>query len=85
MSMDKFRKQIDEIDEEILTLIAKRMQKAKKIGEIKRTKGLKIKDNEREREVIEKWKRKAKELNLSKEFVEKIVKEIIRESRDVQD
>ncbi len=85
MSIDKFRKQIDEIDEEILTLIAKRMQKAKKIGEIKRTKGLKIKDNEREREVIEKWKRKAKELNLSKEFVEKIVKEIIRESRDVQD
>ncbi|RLG56971.1 MAG: chorismate mutase [Candidatus Hydrothermarchaeota archaeon] len=84
MSIDKLRKQIDEIDEEILTLIAKRMQKAKKIGEIKRTKGLKIKDNEREREVIEKWKRKAKELNLSKEFVEKIVKEIIRESRDVQ-
>ncbi|RLG59565.1 MAG: chorismate mutase [Candidatus Hydrothermarchaeota archaeon] len=85
MSIDRLRKQIDEIDEEILTLIAKRMQKAKKIGEIKRTKGLKIKDNEREREVIEKWKRKAKELNLSKEFVEKIVKEIIRESRDVQD
>jgi len=84
MSIDKLRKQIDEIDEEILTLIAKRMQKAKKIGEIKRTKGLKIKDNEREREVIEKWKRKAKELNLSKEFVERIVKEIIRESRDVQ-
>ena len=85
MSIDRLRKQIDEIDEEILTLIAKRMQKAKKIGEIKRTKGLKIKDSEREREVIEKWKRKAKELNLSKEFVEKIVKEIIRESRDVQD
>ena len=85
MSIDRLRKQIDEIDEEILTLIAKRMQKAKKIGEIKRAKGLKIKDNEREREVIEKWKRKAKELNLSKEFVEKIVKEIIRESRDVQD
>lgn len=84
MSIDKLRKQIDEIDEEILTLIAKRMQKAKKMGEIKRAKGLKIKDNEREREVIEKWKRKAKELNLSKEFVEKIVKEIIRESRDVQ-
>lgn len=84
MSMDKLRKQIDEIDEEILTLIAKRMQKAKKIGEIKRTKGLRIKDNEREREVIEKWKRKAGELNLSKEFVEKIVKEIIRESRTIQ-
>ena len=62
MSIDRLRKQIDEIDEEILTLIAKRMQKAKKIGEIKRTKGLKIKDSEREREVIEKWKRKANNL-----------------------
>ena len=47
------RERIDEIDETILNLLHERALLAKKIGEIKKSKGLEIHVPEREREIIE--------------------------------
>lgn len=50
--LQKFRKEIDQIDKEILKLLNKRAELAIKIGEIKRTKGLCSYDPVREKNVI---------------------------------
>lgn len=52
----EFREKIDEIDEEILDLLDERVAVAKKIGEIKRERGISITDNDREKEVLERAK-----------------------------
>ncbi len=52
----ELRERIDEIDEEILELLDERVAVAKKIGEIKRERGISITDTEREEEVLERAK-----------------------------
>ncbi len=48
-----YRERIDQIDETILKLLAERAELAKKIGEIKKERGLEIHVPEREREILE--------------------------------
>lgn len=52
----ELREKIDEIDEEILELLDERVAVARKIGEIKREKGISITDAEREEEVLKRVK-----------------------------
>ncbi|PIU37263.1 hypothetical protein COT02_01780 [Candidatus Roizmanbacteria bacterium CG07_land_8_20_14_0_80_34_15] len=48
-----FRKQIDEIDEQIVNLLAKRMQVVEKVGQYKKENNLPPLDNSRWQKVIE--------------------------------
>ena len=48
-----FRKQIDEIDEQIVNLLAKRMQVVEKVGKYKKENNLPPLDNSRWQKVIE--------------------------------
>jgi prephenate dehydratase/chorismate mutase len=79
MDLDKMRKEIDDIDLEILRLIAKRFEIAV------RTKRLKsdIQDEQREISVKNNVKNNAKFL-LKPEFCEKLFSQIIQESRLIQ-
>lgn len=52
-----FRKQIDEIDEQIVNLLAKRMQVVEKVGQYKKENNLPPLDNSRWQKVIESKKR----------------------------
>jgi prephenate dehydrogenase/chorismate mutase len=52
MELEELRKEIDEIDREILRLLEKRVEVARKIGEIKRREGKGVVDESREREVV---------------------------------
>lgn len=52
MSMDEYRKKINEIDSEIVRLYKERMEVAKLIGEYKKENGLPIKDSRREKELL---------------------------------
>ena len=52
MDMQELRKQIDEIDSQIVTLYGRRMATAAEIGAYKREKGLPVLDSERERNLL---------------------------------
>jgi chorismate mutase len=51
-ALQKFRSQIDALDNQILTLLHKRMQVVEHIGEFKKTQGLPYRDAARWEEII---------------------------------
>jgi len=77
------RKKIDGIDLEIQKLLKKRIEIAKKIGEIKKESNLAIANLNRENDILEKLK---KAWNDDKTFYlyEKIIKDIFKLSKEVQ-
>lgn len=78
------RKKIDQVDNQLVSLLAKRMKIVHQIKEFKRKNKLAITDEKREKEVLEKAKNRAKNLNLSEVFIEQLLKLIIRESKIIQ-
>lgn len=54
MNIEDYRKQINEIDADIVRLYKERSEVVKNIGEFKKEKGLAVKDSRRERELLEK-------------------------------
>ena len=57
MEIEDWRKQIDDMDEQIVELISKRAQAAKQIGLLKRETTLPVYEPQRERDVFEHVKR----------------------------
>lgn len=82
--VDELRKRIDRIDREILELLARRVEVAKKIGELKREAGLPIADHEREREVVERGIKLAEQLGLDVGLIEIILNAVIGMCRKIQ-
>ena len=70
--LDKFRKQIDEIDNLIIDLLVKRMRVVKKVGQYKKSKNLPPLDPARWQQVLTSKIEKAKSLGLDPEMVKKI-------------
>jgi len=79
-SIDNFRHQIDEIDDEIISLLANRMQLADKIGAYKKRNNISILQTKRWSEILQKNVDKGQKLNLSKEFVSSMFKAVHQES-----
>ena len=84
MGLAEHRRQIEEIDEEIIRLIDRRIDISELIFEAKREAGLPICDPERERLVKRKAKNMAEELDLDKEAVSEIFGILIRMSLQKQ-
>jgi chorismate mutase / prephenate dehydratase len=84
MSLDKLRKQIDEMDESIVKLIAERMEIAREIGKEKKQIGTPIEDKIREQKVIEKVKNLARAQKLNPEDIEIIYQRIFSGSKETQ-
>ncbi|MEO1928506.1 MAG: prephenate dehydratase [Nautiliaceae bacterium] len=82
----KLRKEIDNIDNEILRLLNKRMEIVKKVGELKNNTNAPIYRPEREREIIERLTKLSKEQNgiLGYEEIEAIFLEIFAISRTLE-
>lgn len=80
MEIVKLRKLIDEIDKEILKLLEKRFDLAKKILEEKIKKGLKLTDKKREEEIVNLLKRQISNL-VFENLIEKIYPEIFEFSK----
>jgi len=72
--LQELRCKIDEVDQEIIELLDLRMKLAKEIGAIKKRCGMKIKDREREKEVLERARK-----------YKRIFEEIIKFSIKVQE
>lgn len=84
MSIDEIRKKIDELDTELVKILAKRIELIKKVSDIKKKKNIPIHDPEREKEIIKEKKTIANELNLNPEFIEEIFEIILKESKNIQ-
>ena len=83
MDIEHWRKEIDDIDAELLRLLNMRARLALKVGAIKQAAGLPLCDPERERTVL----RRLQEINcgpLDEHAVGKLFRRIIRESRRVE-
>ena len=82
-NINKIRSQIDHIDDKIISLIVKRLQKAKKIGDIKKELKLPIYDKKREDIIINRLIEKTKN-QLNANQIKQILKPIINISKDLQ-
>lgn len=78
------RKKIDQIDDQLVQLVAKRMKIVNKVKNYKKRRNLAITDKNREEQIINRLKLKAKKLNVSIKLIEKIIRLIINESKKLQ-
>lgn len=88
MKKDKLtilREEIDKIDDQLVFLLAKRAEVVLKIKEFKKKKKIRIVDKKREKEVLQRAKKRAKTLGLPQVLVEKLLKLIIQQSRKLQE
>ena len=67
--LPKYRSQIDQIDSQILELLADRIEVVKKVGEYKKTQNLPALDQSRWQAVLDKLELKCQEFNLDFELV----------------
>ena len=83
MDIEHWRKEIDEVDLELLRLLNVRARLALKVGALKKAKALPIPDPDRERLVLQ----RLQELNsgpLDQLAVDKLFRRIIRESKRIE-
>ncbi|MCL2561363.1 MAG: bifunctional 3-deoxy-7-phosphoheptulonate synthase/chorismate mutase type II [Rikenellaceae bacterium] len=82
--LEQFRREIDQIDAELFTLLGRRMQIADMIGEEKRANNVAILQHDRWRDIVERVSLRAAELGLSPAFVKTVLEAIHIESIDRQ-
>ncbi|MCW4008841.1 MAG: chorismate mutase [Candidatus Bathyarchaeota archaeon] len=83
--IQQLRKSIDELDEQILLLLSKRVEICRSIGAVKRKHGLPIKDLPRENDVYARVRKKAEELGVDAAWVERIYQQIVNMCSAIQE
>ena len=85
--MDKrilqLRNKIDDLDEEIIQLLKKRMRISKEVGKLKEKLDIPVEDKSRENEIIERLTTQAGK-NLSEEQLVRIFTAVFKSSKQVQ-
>jgi len=79
-----YRIQIDKFDDQLLGVLAKRINIVRKIGNLKKTREIKPFDEKRWQEVLESKLSKASRLNLSSDFIKKLYHLIHEYSLEVE-
>ena len=74
------RKEIDDVDNQLMELIKQRMNLVREIGRIKARYRLPIKDPEREEELIARDRALAENKNISADLIEDIFRRLFQES-----
>ena len=83
-SLSALRDQIDALDRDILQLLARRMAIVAELAGVKRDQGVRVRDAQREREIIRDRRERAESLGLSAELIESVFRLIMWASRDYQ-
>lgn len=78
------REAIDEADDILLRALATRFRAVRHLRDIKRQADIQVESPSREEEIKERWKAKAKELDLSPELVLLILDFLLTESKRIQ-
>jgi len=82
--LTELRKEIDQLDSQILRLLAERLNLARQVLETKDAAGLDIRDTSRETDVIRQRIIEGAQLNLESHFVTKVFHELLAESNRAQ-
>ena len=85
MTLDELRQQLDQLDGEIIALMARRQGIAREVAAAKRATGYPTRDYQREREVVMGVRRRAEALGLSGDLAEKVLRLLIRSSLTTQE
>ena len=83
--LTELRRQIDEIDDDLIGMIARRMQLADSIGEFKAERNIAVLQSQRWDSILQDATKKGEAKGLSKEFMNTYLKAIHQESIDHQD
>lgn len=83
MSIEDWRRRIDEIDQKLLELLNERSRCAIEIGKMKRAQNVRVYDPEREREVLRRVKAKNKG-PLDEEGLQRLFERVIDECRRIE-
>jgi chorismate mutase len=67
--LERLRQQIDQLDDELMTILGQRMRIADKIGEYKKDNSITILQTKRWNDILERACKKGEHLGLSKEFI----------------
>ncbi len=84
MSLDKLRKAIDTIDDQLITLLNQRMEIVKQVGDFKRTQHAIIYRPEREKSIVDRLDTLSKGKLLNKKAIESIFLEVFAVSRNLE-
>ena len=84
-NLKQLRSKIDEVDEKIVHLLAKRVKICEAVGSTKKLQSLPIKDGEREKEVYKRARERATQLSLNPVQVEAVYREIVNMCTRVQE
>lgn len=84
MSLENYRKEIDEIDSQLITLLQKRFEVVKKVGIYKKEHNLKPLQPARWQEVLDSKKLMAKNIWLDEKFVEDVWNRIHENSLNLE-
>ena len=83
MDLSEWRARIDELDEELVDLINKRLEYAVEIGRIKRAEGLEVRDPQRERDILERLREYNRGLLRDSALVD-VFTRLIAEARELE-
>ena len=78
--LEILRQKVDRIDKKLVNLLAQRLDIAKDISKLKKKFGEKVRDETREREIIERARKQARERGLDPTFVESMIRLIIAQT-----
>ena len=85
MELTRLRREISDLDEELLKVLARRMRVSEKIGMYKKANDMTILQPKRWRTLINDHKKSAKQHEVSVEFISRLFKLIHQESIDIQE
>jgi len=83
--LEKLRKQINLIDDELISMLSSRMNVAREIGNYKKENNITILQSARWNQILDKYKQKAQSNQLSEEFITRFIKAVHDESINQQE
>jgi len=83
--LEKLRKQINLIDDELISMLSSRMNVAREIGRYKKDHNITILQSDRWAQILEKYKKKGASNDLSEDFITRFIKAVHDESIDQQE
>jgi chorismate mutase-like protein len=82
--IDELRREIDRINQRLLTLIAERQDVSVAIGALKDSYGLPLYSKEREAELLETFRVDAIRMDIDPDYVEELMRVVLEHSRAAQ-
>ena len=82
--INELRKEIDEINQRLLALIAERQDVSVQIGAIKAAHGLALYSEDREAELLEVFREDAVRMDIDPDYVEELMRVVLEHSRAAQ-